>query len=69
MEKESFDLAIIGAGPGGYEAAFAAAGYGLRTVLIERKALGGTCLNCGCIPTKTLLHAAGVLHSVREAGT
>ena len=66
---EQYDLAILGGGPGGYEAAFAAAGYGLRTVLIEKDALGGTCLNRGCIPTKTLLHAANLLRAVRQAGT
>ena len=65
---EQYDLAILGGGPGGYEAAFAAAAYGLRTVLIEKDALGGTCLNRGCIPTKTLLHAANLLRAVQQAG-
>ena len=53
-----YDLAIIGGGPAGYEAAFEAAKHGLTVVIIEYKALGGTCLNCGCIPTKSLLHQA-----------
>ena len=54
----NFDLAIIGAGPAGYEAAVFAAKQGLKTALIEKSELGGTCLNNGCIPTKTLLHTA-----------
>lgn len=49
---ENFDLAIIGAGPAGYEAAVFAAKQGLKTALIEKSELGGTCLNNGCIPTK-----------------
>lgn len=53
-----FDLAIVGAGPGGYTAANAAAEEGLSVVLFERDKLGGTCLNRGCIPTKALLHSA-----------
>ena len=64
---EKYELAIIGGGPGGYEAALAAAEYGLKTVLIEQAALGGTCLNRGCIPTKTLLHAANLLREVDRA--
>ena len=56
-----FDLAVIGAGPGGYSAAFRAADLGLKVVLIERhEALGGVCLNVGCIPSKALLHVAAV---------
>lgn len=57
---EIFDLAIIGAGPAGYEAAIFAAKQGLKTALIEKSELGGTCLNNGCIPTKTLLHTANL---------
>ena len=65
----TFDLVVIGAGPGGYEAALDAAGrYGMRTALVEQRELGGTCLNRGCIPTKTLLHAASVLDGLRHAG-
>ena len=56
-----FDLAVIGAGPGGYSAAFRAADLGLKVVLVERhEALGGVCLNVGCIPSKALLHVAAV---------
>ena len=62
-----YDLAIIGAGPGGYEAALEAARLGLRTVLIEKDALGGTCLNRGCIPTKTLLHSAALYEEAANA--
>jgi dihydrolipoamide dehydrogenase len=57
----SYDVAIIGSGPGGYTAAFRAGQYGLKTVLIEKDPkLGGTCLHVGCIPTKALLHSAEV---------
>ena len=62
--REKFDLAIIGAGPGGYEAAVFAAKHGLKTALIEKNALGGACLNSGCIPTKTLLHTAELYHDI-----
>ncbi len=55
-----FDLAIIGGGPGGYVAAERAGAAGLKVVLFEKKALGGVCLNEGCIPTKTLLYSAKV---------
>ena len=53
-----FDLVIIGAGPGGYEAALEASRLGMKTAIVEKDSLGGTCLNRGCIPTKTMLHAA-----------
>jgi len=57
-----FDLVVIGAGPGGYTAAFRAADLGLRVALVERyPVLGGVCLNVGCIPSKALLHAAAVI--------
>ena len=56
-----FDIAIIGGGPAGYTAAERAGANGLRTVLFEKKAMGGVCLNEGCIPTKTLLYSAKVL--------
>jgi dihydrolipoamide dehydrogenase len=55
-------VAVLGAGPGGYVAAIRAGQLGLDTVLIEQKALGGTCLNVGCIPSKALIHAAGAFH-------
>ena len=62
---EKFDLAVLGAGPGGYTAAIRAAQLGLKTVLVEREHLGGTCLNRGCIPTKYL---ADLAHLVEKAG-
>src|SRR5262249_17357911 len=66
--KESIDLAIIGAGPGGYVAAIRAGQLGLRTVIIEKdKNLGGTCLLRGCIPTKALLHTADLLDEFKHA--
>src|SRR6478609_7127775 len=59
MASESFDLVVIGAGPGGYVCAFRAAQLGLKVALIEKRAtLGGTCLNVGCIPSKALLHSS-----------
>ncbi|MBN6150433.1 dihydrolipoyl dehydrogenase [Xanthomonas sp. AmX2] len=62
-------IVVLGAGPGGYTAAFRAADLGLDTVLIERYAsLGGVCLNVGCIPSKALLHAAAVIDEVAHAG-
>ena len=62
------DLIIIGAGPGGYETAVKAAKVGLKTVIIEKEALGGTCLNAGCIPTKCLCHSAEVHDEVLAVG-
>lgn len=61
------DIIIIGAGPGGYETAAEAAKMGLRTIIIERNFLGGTCLNQGCIPTKALCKSAELLQSIAEA--
>jgi len=66
LEAYDFDIAVIGGGPGGYEAAIKAAQMGKKTVLVEKNRLGGTCLNIGCIPTKTLLMSAGSLNSVRS---
>ena len=64
----SYDLIIIGSGPGGYSAAVRAGQYGLKTVLIEKDAkLGGTCLLVGCIPTKSLLHTADVWNYVQHS--
>lgn len=63
-----FDVAVVGAGPGGYAAAFQAADLGLRAALIEQDPqLGGTCLLRGCIPSKALLHAARLLTEAEEA--
>lgn len=61
------DTAIIGGGPAGYVAAIRCAQNGLNTVLIEKDRLGGTCLNAGCIPTKTLVSVAGFLNQLRRA--
>ena len=55
-----FDIVVIGAGPGGYVAAIRAAQLGLKTAIVEREALGGICLNWGCIPTKALLKSGEV---------
>ena len=65
MDKS--DLIIIGAGPGGYEAALAAAKRGMNVTLFNGGALGGTCLNEGCIPTKCLCKNAEVIDTIREA--
>ena len=63
------DLLVLGAGPGGYSAAFRAADLGLKVVLVERYAsLGGVCLNVGCIPSKALLHVAAVIDEVKHFG-
>ena len=65
----SFDITVIGSGPGGYVAAIRAAQLGMKTAVVEMAPLpGGTCLHSGCIPTKALLHAAYVLQSARDAG-
>ena len=61
-----FDLIVVGGGPGGYEAALHAAKLGLRTALIEKDFVGGTCLNRGCIPTKALLHASSVYEEAKN---
>ena len=61
------ELLVLGAGPGGYSAAFRAADLGVQVVLVERdKKLGGVCLNTGCIPSKALLHAARVIEEAKE---
>ncbi|MDX2483921.1 MAG: dihydrolipoyl dehydrogenase [Pseudodonghicola sp.] len=67
MAAKSFDLIIIGAGPGGYVAAIRAAQLGLSVAVVERENLGGICLNWGCIPTKALLRSAEVFHLMERA--
>ncbi|HKI58665.1 MAG TPA: dihydrolipoyl dehydrogenase [Trueperaceae bacterium] len=62
-----FDLIVIGSGPGGYHAALRAAQLGLKTACVEKEAVGGVCLNTGCIPTKALLHVAGVVREAKHA--
>ena len=64
----SYDVAVIGAGPGGYVAAIRAAQLGLKAVVVEREHLGGICLNWGCIPTKALLRASEIFHLMHRAG-
>ncbi len=61
-----YQLIVIGAGPGGYTAALRAAKLGLRTAVVENREAGGTCLNRGCVPTKTLLHSSEVYHSAKN---
>ena len=69
MADSPYDVAVIGAGPGGYATAFQAADLGLRTVLIDQEPqLGGVCLLRGCIPSKALLHAARLITDAEEAG-
>jgi len=64
---QSFDLVVLGGGPGGYSAAFRAADLGLKVALVERyTTLGGVCLNVGCIPSKALLHVAAVMDEVKH---
>ena len=65
-ETLTCDLAVIGAGPGGYEAAIYAAKQGKNVVLIEKGKVGGTCLNVGCIPTKAIVNSAETYHMLRS---
>ena len=68
QSDKAYDLAVIGAGPGGYTAAFRAADLGLRVALIDKNnVLGGVCLNVGCIPSKAFLHAAKVIDDSKDA--
>jgi dihydrolipoamide dehydrogenase len=67
MAAKSYDVAVIGSGPGGYVAAIRAAQLKLKTVIIERENLGGICLNWGCIPTKALLRSSEVFHLMHRA--
>ncbi|MBR0353792.1 MAG: dihydrolipoyl dehydrogenase [Oscillospiraceae bacterium] len=61
-----YQLLVIGAGPGGYTAALRAAKHGLKTAVVEAREAGGTCVNRGCVPTKTLLHASELYRAVQE---
>ncbi|RWR53045.1 dihydrolipoyl dehydrogenase [Sinirhodobacter ferrireducens] len=67
MAARSFDMIVIGAGPGGYVAAIRGAQLGLNVAVVEREHLGGICLNWGCIPTKALLRSAEVFHLMHRA--
>jgi len=69
VSETSLDLLVIGGGPGGYVAAIRGAQLGLSTALVEREHLGGVCSNWGCIPTKTLLHAASLYRQIQHAET
>ena len=61
-----YELIVIGAGPGGYEAALHAAKLGKKVAVVEKREAGGTCLNRGCIPTKTLLHSSQIFHDAKH---
>ena len=67
MAAKSFDVVVIGAGPGGYVCAIRAAQLGLKVAVVEREHLGGICLNWGCIPTKAMLRSAELLHLMHRA--
>ncbi len=68
MADQSFDLIVIGGGPGGYVAAIRAAQLGMKTAVVEREHLGGICLNWGCIPTKALLRSSEINHLLHNLG-
>src|SRR5512134_3259047 len=65
--SNDFDLVVLGAGTGGYTAAFRAAQLGLKVALVDEDKIGGTCLHRGCIPTKALLESAGLVERIRHA--
>src|SRR3974377_2297515 len=69
MAETSFDVIIIGSGPGGYVTAIRAAQLGFKTAIVEREYLGGICLNWGCIPTKALLRSAEIFSYLQHAGS
>ena len=66
MAESSFDIVVVGGGPGGYPAAIRASQLGLRVALVEREHLGGICLNWGCIPTKALLRSSEIHHLLQH---
>ncbi|MDD9715347.1 dihydrolipoyl dehydrogenase [Dinoroseobacter sp. PD6] len=67
MAETSFDVVVVGAGPGGYVAAIRAAQLGLKVAIVEREHMGGICLNWGCIPTKAMLRSSEVFHLMHRA--
>src|SRR6056297_2831903 len=67
MAAKSFDMIVIGAGPGGYVSAIRGAQLGLDVAIVEREHMGGICLNWGCIPTKAMLRSAEVFHLMERA--
>lgn len=64
---DTYDVIVLGSGPGGYVSAIRCAQLGLKTAIVERERLGGICLNWGCIPTKALLRSAEVFHQMKHA--
>ena len=71
MADSSFDIVVVGGGPGGYVAAIRAAQLGMKTAVVEREHMGGICLNWGCIPTKALLRTSEInhlLHNLQHYG-
>jgi dihydrolipoamide dehydrogenase len=68
MAEQSFDLIVVGGGPGGYVAAIRAAQLGMKSAVVERENLGGICLNWGCIPTKALLRSSEINHLLHNMG-
>jgi dihydrolipoamide dehydrogenase len=68
MMADTYDLIVLGSGPGGYVAAIRASQLGLKTAIVEREKLGGICLNWGCIPTKALLRTSEIYHYMTHAG-
>lgn len=66
MANAAFDIVVIGSGPGGYVAAIRASQLGFKTAIIEREALGGVCLNVGCIPSKAMINATHLLHKAQH---
>src|SRR3954465_12307058 len=66
-DEHSFDLVVVGSGPGGYVAAIRAAQLGMKTAVVEKGDVGGRCLNVACIPAKAVLRSADVLSAIAEA--
>src|SRR3546814_4988847 len=67
LMADTFDLIVLGSGPGGYVAAIRASQLGLKTAIVERENLGGICLNWGCIPTKALLRTSEIYPYMKQA--
>ena len=63
--SKSYDVVVLGSGPGGYVAAIRCAQLGMKTAVVEREKLGGVCLNVGCIPSKAMIGAANFLHKMQ----
>ena len=67
MTDKSYDAIVIGGGPGGYVAAIRLGQLGLNTLVVEKEYMGGVCLNWGCIPSKALIYASGLVNKLRHA--